>query len=36
MTIWPRMMRKKTAMAYCELSEAAFKREVFSGRQLGR
>jgi len=28
---WPAMMLRKTAAAYCELSEAAFEREVASG-----
>lgn len=29
---WPEAMRRKTAAAYCDVSEAAFEREVFSGR----
>lgn len=29
---WPRMMKLKTAAAYCELSQPAFMREVASGR----
>lgn len=29
---WPQAMKRKTAAAYCELSEAAFEREVFTGR----
>jgi len=28
---WPAMMLRKTAAAYCELSEAAFEREIASG-----
>lgn len=29
---WPQMMRKATAVEYCDLSEAAFLREVACGR----
>ena len=29
---WPAMMLRKTAAAYCDLSEAAFDREVSDGR----
>lgn len=29
---WPAMMLRKTAAAYCDLSEAAFEREVKAGR----
>lgn len=29
---WPAMMLRKTAAAYCELSEAALDREVSDGR----
>lgn len=29
---WPRTMKRKTAAEYCDLSEAAFEREVASGR----
>lgn len=29
---WPRMMRKATAAAYCDLSVVAFEREVATGR----
>lgn len=32
MTDWPRMMRKATAARYCDLSEAAFEREINAGR----
>lgn len=28
---WPAMMLRKTAAAYCDMSEAAFEREVASG-----
>lgn len=28
---WPQMMLQKTAAAYCELSVAAFEREIASG-----
>ena len=28
---WPRMMQRKTACAYCDLSLAAFEREVVAG-----
>lgn len=29
---WPRMMRRATASAYCDLSAAEFEREVSAGR----
>lgn len=29
---WPAMMRRKTAAEYMDMSEAAFEREVASGR----
>lgn len=29
---WPRLMKKGTAAAYCDLSEAEFLREVAGGR----
>ena len=29
---WPAMLTKQTAMAYLDLSEAAFAREIASGR----
>ncbi len=29
---WPRMMKRATASAYCDLSAAEFEREVFAGR----
>ena len=29
---WPRMMKRKTAADYCDLSIAAFEREVIDGR----
>lgn len=29
---WPRLMKRKTAAEYCDLSEAAFEREVAAGR----
>ena len=29
---WPRMMKRATAAAYCDLSEPAFLREVACGR----
>lgn len=28
---WPRLMKRKTAAEYCDLSEPAFEREVLSG-----
>jgi hypothetical protein len=31
-TRWPRMMKRRTAAEYCDLSEAAFEREVVAGR----
>jgi hypothetical protein len=35
MTAWPRMMKRKTAAQYCDLSEGAFVREVMAGRLPG-
>lgn len=32
MTRWPAMMKRRTAAEYCELSEAAFEREIIAGR----
>lgn len=32
MTDWPQMMRKQTAMAYLDLSEPEFVREIAAGR----
>lgn len=32
MTAWPRMMRRATAARYCDMSIAAFEREMLSGR----
>ncbi len=29
---WPRMMKRATAAAYCELSVAGFEREIAAGR----
>lgn len=29
---WPKMMKRRTAAEYCDLSEAAFEREVLAGR----
>lgn len=29
---WPRMMRRSTAAAYCDLTGAEFEREVAAGR----
>ena len=29
---WPAAMKRATAAAYCDLSEAAFEREVMAGR----
>lgn len=29
---WPRMMRRATAAAYCDMSAAEFEREVTAGR----
>lgn len=29
---WPRLMKRKTAAEYCDLSEPAFEREVLAGR----
>jgi predicted DNA-binding transcriptional regulator AlpA len=32
MTPWPQMMRRTTAAAYLDMSEAAFVREIAAGR----
>ena len=32
MTRWPRMMRRRTASEYCDLTESAFENEVAKGR----
>lgn len=32
MNAWPRMMKRQTAAAYCDLSVAAFEREIVAGR----
>ena len=32
MTQWPAMMSRKTALAYLDIGEAAFEREIASGR----
>jgi predicted DNA-binding transcriptional regulator AlpA len=32
MTDWPRLMKRQTAAAYCDLSVAAFERGVNAGR----
>lgn len=32
MTRWPALMRRKTAAEYCDMSEAAFEREIAAGR----
>lgn len=32
MPFWPRLMRRRLAALYCDLSEAAFEREVVAGR----
>lgn len=29
---WPRLMKRKTAAEYCDLSESAFTREVLAGK----
>jgi hypothetical protein len=29
---WPAMMKRKTAAAYCDLTEPAFEREILAGR----
>jgi hypothetical protein len=29
---WPRMMTRRTASAYCDLTSAGFEREVMAGR----
>jgi predicted DNA-binding transcriptional regulator AlpA len=31
-TRWPRMMKRKTAAEYVDMSESAFEREVMAGR----
>lgn len=31
-TDWPRLMKRSTAAKCCEMSEAAFEREVIAGR----
>ncbi|MGL5735466.1 MAG: hypothetical protein ACRCYS_11420 [Beijerinckiaceae bacterium] len=35
MTVWPRMLKRSTAAAYCELSIQAFEREIIAGRLPG-
>lgn len=32
MTPWPRMLKRDKAAAYCDLSVAAFEREIVAGR----
>lgn len=32
MNRWPRLMKRKTAAEYCDLTEQAFEREVIAGR----
>lgn len=32
MNPWPRMMKRQTAAAYCDMSIAAFEREIADGR----
>ncbi|GFM29226.1 hypothetical protein [Novosphingobium sp. PY1] len=32
MTRWPAMMKRKTAAEYCDMTEAAFEREIIAGR----
>lgn len=32
MTAWPRMMKRQTAAQYCDMSVAAFEREILAGR----
>ena len=29
---WPRLMKRKTAAEYCDLTEQAFEREMLAGR----
>jgi hypothetical protein len=29
---WPRFMKRKTAAEYCDMTEAAFEKEVMAGR----
>lgn len=29
---WPAMMKRATAASYCDMSEAAFEREIIAGR----
>lgn len=29
---WPRLMKRKTAAEYCDLTEQAFERELLAGR----
>lgn len=31
MSRWPRLMKRKTAAEYCDLTEQAFEREVLAG-----
>ena len=30
--LWPRVMKRATAAAYCDMSESAFEKEVLMGR----
>ena len=32
MNQWPRMLKRKRAAMYCDMSEAAFEREIAAGR----
>lgn len=32
MTRWPRMLKRQTAAEYCDMSVAAFEREIVAGR----
>lgn len=32
MNVWPAMMKRRTAALYCDMSEAAFEREIVAGR----
>lgn len=32
MNAWPRMLKRTRAAEYCDLSEAAFEREIIAGR----
>ena len=32
MTAWPRMLKRTRAAEYCDLSVAAFEREIIAGR----